>query len=289
MPELPEVETIRRGLVKNILQKEISKVEIEPSFENKIKPSAKTLANFLLNEEFKNIKRIGKLLVFEITNDDFLLIHLKMTGQLVFENAQGSKAIGGGHPIKNQANLPNKFTRVIIKFVDGSNLFFNDIRKFGYFELVDGSSLQKTRDKYGVEPIQKDFTFKFFENALQKRPRMKIKAFLLDQKIILGLGNIYADEVCFVSKVKPQRLVKSLKKNEKQSLFKNCQAILNLAIRKKGTTFSDYRTAYGQNGNFQKYLQVYGRYGEKCFVCKRKIKKIKVAGRTSSYCDFCQS
>ncbi|MFA6537104.1 MAG: bifunctional DNA-formamidopyrimidine glycosylase/DNA-(apurinic or apyrimidinic site) lyase [Patescibacteria group bacterium] len=288
MPELPEVETIRRGLMKKILGKKISKIEIETSFEKKIKPNAKTLVDFLLNKEIKNINRIGKLLVFEMTDDDFLLIHLKMTGQLVFQTANKKKAVGGGHSFKNQNELPNKFTRVTIFFVDKSALFFNDIRKFGYFELVDRFNLQKVRDKYGIEPIQTDFTFDFFENALKKRPRMKIKAFLLDQKIILGLGNIYADEVCFSAKVKPNRLVKSLKKVEREALFYNCRSILKLAISKKGTTFSDYRTAYGKNGNFQSYLQVYGRYGESCYFCKKEIKKIKVAGRTSSYCDFCQ-
>ncbi len=287
MPELPEVETIRKGLLKNVLNKKIVNIEITKDFEKKIRPSSSLVIKKIKGGNFSDIDRIGKLLVFFV-GSEFLLIHLKMTGQLVFQNREKSKAIGWGHPFKEQLFLPNKFTKVVISFFDGSQLFFNDIRKFGYFDLVDYEGLEIIKKKYGVEPIKKEFTKDFFYQALKKKERTKIKSFLLDQKIILGLGNIYADEVCFSSGVKPTRLIKTLSKTEKDKLFTNCREILLLAIKNKGTTFSDYRTVKGGKGNFQNYLKVYGRYGQSCFSCQEKIKKTKVAGRTSSYCDKCQ-
>ncbi len=288
MPELPEVETIRRGLIAKILNKKIKQIWIEPSFENKIYPSAEKFINFLEQRLIKAIDRKGKLLIFKITADDFVLIHLKMTGQLVYQPAKG-KIIAGGHPIQNQDNLPNKFIRVQFDFQNGAKLYFNDVRKFGYLKLVDKYEMEQIKAKFGVEPLEKEYTFEYFNEVLNKRPNQKIKAILLEQKDIAGLGNIYVDETCFASGVRPQRIIKTIKKQSRKKLFENSKKILLKAIKYQGTTFNNYLNSEGQLGGFQKFLKVYGRAGDLCLQCKKtKLEKIKIAGRTSSYCPKCQ-
>jgi formamidopyrimidine-DNA glycosylase len=287
MPELPEVETIKRGLIDKIVNKKIKDIWIEPSFKKKISPSARNFLGFLKGKQFRDVHRKAKLLIIEVNADNFVLVHLKMTGQLVYKPKNG-KLVAGGHPIDNISDLPNKFTRVSFSFSDGSRLFFNDVRKFGYLKLASKFELEKAKDRFGVEPFEKEYTIEFFEEVLKRRPNRKIKDLLLDQQLIAGLGNIYVDETCFVSKVKPQRLVKSLTKAEKQRLFDNAKAVMQKAIKHKGTSFSNYVNSEGNTGNFQKYLQVYGRVGKPCLLCKTELKKIKIAGRTSSYCPKCQ-
>ena len=230
MPELPEVETIRRGLENQIVNKKIKDIWIEPTFKKKISPSMGKFLEFLKGKRFKAIERKAKLLIFKITNDDFVLVHLKMTGQLVYQPVKG-KLIVGGHPIDNIEKLPNKFTRVIFYFSDKSMLFYNDVRKFGYLKLVDKYEKQKAVDRFGVEPIEKDFTFEYFNQVLNKRPRQMIKTILLDQKDISGFGNIYVDETCFVSGVRPQRRAKTLTQKERKLLFKNSIKIIQKAIK----------------------------------------------------------
>ena len=284
MPELPEVETIRGDLEKEIVGKKILTVEI---LKNKIvKGNNKLFVAFLAGKNFLKINRIGKLLYLRISGREkkYLLIHLKMTGQLVYK---GKKMIAGGHPTKNFMELPNKHTRVIFTFSDKAKLYFNDMRQFGYLELVDEERLAMIKERYGIEPLQKNFVFSDFVKIFKKRSA-PVKAVLLNQQLVSGIGNIYADEILFVSGVMPDRKALSLTDSELKKIFKAAEMIISKAIKERGTTFSDYRDARGQKGGYVKFLRVYGRAGKKCYKCGSTIKRKRVAGRGTSYCDKCQ-
>lgn len=288
MPELPEVETIKNGLEKKVINKIISKVWIEKSFAKKVSPNVKEFIKKLQGEKFKVVWRRAKLIIFDISNELYLLVHLKMTGQLVYRPKSG-KLVFGGHPIGKLKELPSKHTRVVFSFKDKTTLYFNDVRKFGFLKLVDDEGLAAEIEKYGLEPLDKEFTFKHFNYLLELRPGAKIKQFLLDQKLISGLGNIYADESLFAAEIKPLRRVHSLKSFEKELLFQEIKKILRKAIKLKGTSVSDYVNSEGGTGEFQNHLKVYGQSGKLCKKCKKaKIAKIKLGGRSSSYCPVCQ-
>ncbi|MBT4723137.1 bifunctional DNA-formamidopyrimidine glycosylase/DNA-(apurinic or apyrimidinic site) lyase [Candidatus Falkowbacteria bacterium] len=288
MPELPEVETIKRDLETRILKKKISKVWVDEGFVKKISPDVATFFQLLKGKVFNKISRRAKLIYIEISNKMFLLIHLKMTGQLVFQAKKGELTVGG-HPIVNVTDLPNKFTRVIIEFSDKSKLFFNDIRKFGYLKIVDQEGLDEQLLKTGVEPFDREYKFEYLLEIMKRRSNLKIKTFLLEQKLLAGLGNIYADEVCFLSEVKPTRRVKTLKKSEKELIFKYIKKVLAKAIKHRGTSFNTYVDSDGKTGGYQQFLKVYGRQGESCLRCKKGvIEKQKINGRSSSFCPHCQ-
>ena len=293
MPELPEVETIRKGLTAKIINKKIKKVTV--NFSKIVKSDLTEFKKILLNNKFVAIDRVGKLLIFKLAaKDKFLLIHLKMTGQLIF--CFKDKIIAGGHSLptgqaghpKLIGSLPNKYSHFWLEFSDGSYLFFNDMRKFGYLKLVNDFELAIIKETYGIEPLTKNFTFEKLIDIFKKR-KISIKAVLLDQKVIAGIGNIYADEILFASRIMPNRPADSLKSEEVKALFKAAEAIIKKAIKFKGTTFSDYSDALGNSGNFVKFLKVYGRSNMPCLGCKKEtVKKIKIAGRGTHYCPVCQ-
>jgi len=285
MPELPEVETIRRGLASSILHKNI--VDLEIIKDRVLRNSARDFKRILKNQSIGKIDRRGKLLIMEISGGEhLLLIHLKMTGQLIY--VFGKQVIAGGHNLSNLGDLPNKYSHVIFKFVDGSQLFFNDLRQFGYLKLIKAGDRHKIEARYGLEPGHGNFKWVDFKKVFEHRST-RLKALLLNQQLISGLGNIYVDEVCFRAKVRPDRLVNSLGEAEIKALYNACQYIIKKAIDKRGTTFSDYRDHANQPGNFAKHLKVYGRGGQKCLRCKKAIiKKIKLVGRGTHFCPNCQ-
>lgn len=288
MPELPEVETIRCGLAQTIARKRIKDIWVDPGFQKKLSPSKAKFIKLLRGQRVENIDRLAKLLILRVKPDLFLLIHLKLTGQLVYEPRQG-EIVSGGHTIKGESDLPTRFVRLIFTFQDGSRLHFNDLRKFGFMKLVDKKDLERERSKYGVEALSLNFTFEKFQALLNKRPGQKIKAILLNQRIISGLGNIYADESCFLAGIRPVRLVKSLKLAERKRLFQAIKKVLRRAIKENGTSVNTFVDAEGQRGNFRRFLFVYHRAGELCRKCqKTRILKIRVAGRGTSYCPVCQ-
>ena len=287
MPELPEVETIRRGLEGSILNKKIERFWFDISFGKKISPSPATIKRKIRDKSIISIARRSKLLIFNLSDGNHLLAHLKMTGQFVYKLEEGA-LVTGGHPIVNLTVVPNKFTRAIFYFYDNSVLYFNDIRKFGFLKLVDDESLAEEVRHYGIEPFTANFTYKSFKENLKKHLKMKIKQALLDQRSIAGLGNIYSDEVCFLSHVLPDRLVGTLKEEEFKLLFSNIKKVLTKAILLKGTSVNTYVDSCGEGGKFQNFLFVYGRAGEKCKKCQTIIRKMKIAGRTSSFCVKCQ-
>jgi len=285
MPELPEVETIRNGLKKSVLGKKIKDIEIK--WKGSIKSGVSEFVKIVKGNKIEKIDRVGKLLIFVLASGGrYILIHLKMTGQLVY--TKQNKIIAGGHRVgDNDLELPNRHTRIVVSFSDGSKLFFSDLRKFGYWTLVNEKKKNEVVSRFGVEPLNTKFSLKHFKEILAGK-KTSIKALLLNQKYIAGIGNIYADEICFRASVLPDRKVNSLDSGEMKKLFNSCRHILKIAIKSGGTTFKDYLNDKGKKGNFMQYLKVYGRTGKKCQRCDGKILKSKVASRGTHYCTKCQ-
>ncbi len=283
MPELPEVETIRQDLRKKILNKKIKSVFV--SGKAKVNKSHPAFKKYLIGKKFVDIDRVGKLIIFVLDNKKYLLVHLKMTGQLIYKN--GKKIIAGGHPEPRIDEVPNKFTRVSFELASGGNLYFNDVRRFGYVNIVGQEELDKIKSNFGIEPLQPDFTLENFKKALSNR-RTSIKAVLLNQKLLAGIGNIYADESCFLAEVRPAKPVNKLTGLQVKKLHKAIEKVINKAIEMRGTTFNDYKDSEGNSGYFGNFLKVYGRGGEKCVKCKDILKRTVVVGRGTVYCLKCQ-
>ncbi|MCU0678897.1 MAG: bifunctional DNA-formamidopyrimidine glycosylase/DNA-(apurinic or apyrimidinic site) lyase [Planctomycetes bacterium] len=285
MPELPEVETIKNDLKKKILNKKITGVTVKLA--RIVKNDPKLFRRILAGNSIQDIERIGKLMIARLEKGEhYLLIHLKMTGQLLY--CQGETVIAGGHSLpKIVGCLPNKYSRVIFAFADGSHLFFNDLRTFGYLKLARGEELRIVKGQYGLDPLSREFSGQKLNQILKNR-QTNIKAMLLDQKSIAGIGNIYADEILFAAGVKPDRRAGSLRPGEIKKIASAVKRILKKAIKYRGTTFNDYVDAEGKVGGFVKRLKVYGREGESCRRCGAIIKKMKVAGRGTRHCPGCQ-
>ena len=185
-------------------------------------------------------------------------------------------------------NLPNEYSHVIFNFSDGSRLFFNDLRQFGWVKLIDDQELVKLNKEFGAEPLNGDFTFKKFKGIISKRRNKPIKPLLMEQNLIAGVGNIYAQEVCFCAGVAPDKKIKELNEQEFKKLYQCLIKILKTAIEKKGTSADNYVDAFGREGSMMPQLKVYGREGELCKKCGTKIKIMKQAARTTAYCPICQ-
>jgi len=290
MPELPEVETIRRDLGVLIGKKIIALEILSPKTASH---SAAFFKKTLLQQPLKEIQRRGKLLIFSFPNAWFLLVHLKMTGQLIFESKQAK--IVGGHSLSSGSyeksvggKLPNKHTRAIFNFSGGDRLFFNDLRKFGYLKLVKQAELEKIlKNNYGPEPLTKEFSASALQSIFKKR-KTNIKAVLLNQKLVAGLGNIYVDEALFAAKISPHRPANKVKPDEIIALVKEINKLIKKAIEQRGTTFNNYVDSKGRKGNFSSQLKVYGRGQKTCLVCGQSILKVKLAGRGTHYCPNCQ-
>ena len=285
MPELPEVETIRQDLREVILGKMIAHVDVRR--ESMVRGDAVEFAAYLAGNEIIEIDRIGKLLIFQLKKGEQVMLgHLKMTGQLIYKSPES--LIAGGHtepPV--DIDLPNKFSYIIFTFADGTKLFFNDMRTFGYMSLEDQYTLESIKKKYGIEPGTKAFTLDAWKNVFKNR-KTSVKAVLLNQALISGIGNIYADEICFHANVLPSKQVSKLGKKEIEQLFYSTKHIILLAVKERGTTFNHYRDPKGRKGNFVSFLNVYGRGGEQCNVCRTALTKEKIAGRGTVYCSCCQ-
>ncbi|NMB20403.1 MAG: DNA-formamidopyrimidine glycosylase [Firmicutes bacterium] len=274
MPELPEVETVRRSLLPVVLEKSIEKVEIPyPRILQHI-----TVQDFqaqLLGRRFLDLIRRGKYLIFDLEGELELVAHLRMTGRLIYYS---DSAIGRA-----------KHTSAIFSFGSLGELRFEDVRKFGTLDLVKEGEYDQIKGlkELGVEPLSKEFTWQLLAEMTKDRSA-KIKGLLLDQSKIAGLGNIYVDESLFLAKIHPERTAQSLKQAEIKRLHRAIQEVLAEAIEGQGTTLRDYRTGYGREGSFQNKLQIYGKKGEKCPRCGVDLEHKKVAGRTSHYCPACQ-
>lgn len=287
MPELPEVETIVRELNKKVCRKKI--VEVKISAPKLVSPSAVVFRRKLTGSFFTKVSRRAKMLVFSLASGDYLLVHLKMTGQLVYRKKDGRVLAVGGHPIAaNLQDLPNKFSHVIFTFNDGSKLFYNDVRKFGWLKILSPGQLAVIHERHGLEPLERSYTLENFKKILARYPNRKIKQVLLDQRLLAGVGNIYADESCFAAGILPERLSSQLTVVETKKLFLVIPKILKLSIKHGGTSADDYVRTDGSRGDFWRYLKVYGRAGQLCKRCNGTIKKIKLNARGTHFCSSCQ-
>lgn len=287
MPELPEVETVRIGLNKFICGKKIAAVshDTAKSFPN----TEADVKQFLINASISSVHRRAKVLIIELSSQYALVIHLKMTGQLVYKSRH--QYFGAGHPSPSLINqLPDKSTRVVFHFSDKSSLFFNDQRKFGWVRLLPSSEVANIDffKKVGPEPLAADFHWQEFQSRLRRHPKSTIKAALLDQTVIAGIGNIYADESLWAAKIHPSQRVNELSPRAVHKLFDELIAILKLAIANGGSTDRNYVNAEGKQGNYLKFARVFRREGQLCFRCNQPIIKLRVAGRGTHICPACQ-
>ncbi len=244
--------------------------------------------SFLLGATMTDIRRRAKVLMIDLSTNYTLVVHLKMTGQLVY---RGETAFGAGHPTNSLiGELPDKSTRVTLTFKDKSKLFFNDQRKFGWMKLIPTDEVRALpfMQKVGPEPLEDDFTPLQFTERFTRRARTSIKAALLDQTVIAGVGNIYADESLWGAKVHPRRLVNTITPAEFEALYTELRFVMNLAIEKGGSTNRNYVNVDGKRGSYMDFARVFRREGLECPRCSTTIIKFKAAGRGTHICPHCQ-
>jgi formamidopyrimidine-DNA glycosylase len=287
MPELPEVETVRIGLASLLPRRQIAAVDFDwpKSFPN----AAADVKQFIIGAKVVTVERRAKVLLIELNSKYSLVIHLKMTGQLVFRSAEAQ--FGAGHPNASLVgDLPDKSTRVTLAFTDGSRLFFNDQRKFGWMRLIPTAEVVNLDffQKVGPEPLGTDFVWQDMRERLLRRQNSNIKAALLDQTVIAGVGNIYADESLWGAKIHPSTLVKNLSAKQFHKLYDELIYVLKLAIEKGGSTDKNYVNAEGKSGSYLSFARVFRREGKPCPRCGTTIIKTRVAGRGTHLCPHCQ-
>jgi formamidopyrimidine-DNA glycosylase len=286
MPELPEVETVRRGLAALIIGRTVKVVthDTPKGFPN----ATADVEGFLIGAKVTDIRRRAKVLMIDLSTGYTLVIHLKMTGQLVF---RGEAVFGAGHPNESLVGeLPDRSTRVTFTFKDGSHLYFNDQRKFGWVRLMPTLEVPNIdfMKKVGPEPLEADFTAMQFAERFKRRARTSIKAALLDQTVIAGVGNIYADESLWGAKIHPLRLVGTITDEEFIRLYAELRSVMNMAIEKGGSTDKNYVNAEGKRGSYLSFARVFRREGKPCPRCGTTIIKFKAAGRGTHICPHCQ-
>lgn len=287
MPELPEVETIRRGLQKLIIGKQVAHEvhDTDKGFPN----APADVQAFLLGAAITAVRRRAKVLMIDLSTEHTLIIHLKMTGQLVY---RGEQNFGAGHPNDSLVGeLPDRSTRVTLEFTDGSKLFFNDQRKFGWMRLMPTIEVPNINfmQKVGPEPLEADFTAAQFAERFKRRAKTNIKAALLDQTVVAGVGNIYADESLWEARVHPKRLVGSLDDDDYQALYVGLRKVMHLSIEKGGSTDKNYLTAEGKRGSYLDHASVFRKEDTPCPRCGQLVEKIRWAGRGTHFCPNCQT
>ncbi len=269
MPELPEVETVRRSLIPLLTGEKLAQVKI-------VTPAVMLpeTADFAVLEgaTVKDIKRRGKYLVIQFDNSLKLTVHLRMTGRLVYQDKEEPYV---------------KHTHAVLVFQSGKELRFVDMRRFGRLWLGEPEAISGFAT-LGPEPLDEDFSPEMLACALKKHAKTKIKSAILDQTVVAGLGNIYADEALFRAGIHPERLVHTLSDQEIMDLAAGMRQVLLAAIANRGTSFRDYVDGLGERGSNQETLQVFRRQGQPCPCCGKIIQRVKVAGRSSFFCSCCQ-
>lgn len=313
MPELPEVETIKLSLEKKILGLTIKDIQIlnpksflgDPEIIKdtkviKVWRRAKVLGIDLESYQSSVVSRQKEKnsLPAEDRRLMTLLFHLKMSGQVIFINSQKSQVKSeqrfvGGHPTKDMlGDLPNKHTRVIFEFSDGSHLYFNDQRKFGWIKIVRTEELENINhgytNKLGPEPLEPEFTWEILRSSIITHPSQAVKVAVLDPSVVAGVGNIYACEACFNAKINPRTKVSQLTDEALKSLHRGVLKALRDGIKYGGSTKTHFVDVDGKKGLFLDYANVYNRVGKPCKICGTKIAKIKLGGRGTFFCPTCQ-
>jgi len=273
LPELPEVETVSKDLSEHLIGETISDIGIIDA-RNLRGISPANFVQQIRGTKISNIYRKGKTIIWNLTNNLSIIIHLRMTGKFILTN--------------NNAEL-TKHDMIVFK-TKKWDITFNDVRKFATINLTSTNAIEDLNyfKNIGIDPTKSEFTFDNFKYMLKKGAKKSLKAFLLEQDKIVGIGNIYASEILFDSKINPERLGYSLSKNEEIELFSSIKKIILQAIMMRGTTFSDYRDGFNKKGEFQNQLKVYNKLNENCIICKDTINKIKQNGRSTYYCQTCQ-
>ncbi len=307
MPELPEVQTIVSELNRKLKNKTIKSAAVNEPKMVSLGPrtvsnrrsvparDVKVFIGLLKGRIILSVKRRAKLLIFDLSGQLAILVHLKMTGQFIFEDKRLRLLTGGKYKMFNNpgaplVQLPGKHTHVVLTFTDGSHLYFNDIRKFGYMKLVREDELGSVKELqgYGPEPLGKKFTFNVFQSILSQRPKGKIKQVLMDSSLVAGIGNIYSDEILFHAKIRPARAVAGLTEKDIKAVYKYIPFVLKKAIAAKGSSVGDFVRSDGSWGQMGKFHFVYGRKGQPCKICGTPIETVRMNGRTGSYCPSCQ-
>lgn len=282
MPELPEVETLKLGLKKYLVGHKIEEVEV------RVPKIFQGNAQNVIGAKVVGIKRIGKGLIIELDNDYVLTVHLKMTGQLVFQDKDTSgsvlsKKVGG-------ETLPSKYSHVIFTLDKDAMLYYNDLRRFGWIKVLKKNELKDVtffkemgpEPKVGEDLAGKELTFDYFKSVIQKG-NLPVKLVLMDQKRIGGIGNIYANDALFLAGIDPRKKGKDITSEEAQELFKAIREVIKKSLNYGGSSDENYVNVLGQEGNYQNHTLVYGKRGEKCSVCGSTIEKIQLGGRRNLF------
>ncbi len=286
MPELPEVEIVRQSLEKKIKRKKVIKVIVRNRNLRFKVPT--NFSNFLKNQKIINIKRFSKYLIFNLSNNSYFLIHLGMSGTIhLVDNDQKNSITNTS--FYNSPELPKKHNHVEIIFKK-LKLIYNDPRRFGFFEIIKNISILKKRFSHlGPEPFDKKFDDKYIHLFFEGKKK-DIKSFLLDQYFVSGIGNIYANEILYLSKINPFKRASKIKEKELKKIVMNSKKVLIEAIKKGGSSIRDFKNISGTIGSYQKNFNVYQRNGLKCkrIRCGGIIQKKNISNRSTFFCNICQ-
>jgi len=286
MPELPEVEIVKQSLAKKIQQKKIKKVIIKNrNLRFKIPPKFEEL---LQNKTIKKVTRFSKYLILNFSDGSFCLIHLGMSGTIHLIKKNNFNKLTNTS-FYNSAKLPEKHNHVEIQFHD-LKIVYNDPRRFGFFKFINNNQELINRFNHlGPEPFFKNFNLKYVLNYFLNKKK-DIKSFLLDQKFVSGIGNIYASEILFLSKINPKTYAMKLSNDDCKKIIYFSKKVLKKAIKKGGSSIRDFKSTSGKSGTFQKEFRVYQRENLNCLrnKCTGKIKKIFISNRSTFFCNICQ-
>lgn len=291
MPELPEVQTIVNDLNNKIKGNEILGVSY---CDNKKAFKEITFDKFekeIKNRKIISVQRRAKYILINLSGDKILLFHLKMTGHLLIVESlkfkvESGKWVGKDLPVELK-DPRNQFIHLVLELSGGKILAFSDVRKFGVIRLENSDYLASLESKLGPEPLGSGFDLNQFQKAIEGS-NGKIKAVLMDQSKIAGIGNIYGDEILFLAGIRPDRRVKNLSSQEIVKIYKSIPLVLKKALKYRGSSESDYRDASGKKGHYQEHSYVYRKEKQKCGKCGGEIKKIKIGQRSAHYCTKCQ-
>ena len=286
MPELPEIEIVKRSLFKMINKAKITDIKINNN--NLRYKIPHVFSKSLINEKILKISRRSKYLIFHFKTK-LLLVHFGMTGKLLLMKSYDNMIFKTS--FYYDLNIIQNHNHVYFTLNNGLVLIYNDVRRFGFFKLYHVNSLENIPflKKLGVEPLSNMFNLKYFKIGI-KNKKVNIKKLLMNQEFLSGLGNIYSNEILFKSKISPLRICDSLTKSEIKNLIFNVKKILNFSIIKGGASIKDFKDTSGKTGNFQQYFHVYDQNNKKCsrISCNGKIKKVLLGQRSTFYCNKCQ-
>lgn len=286
MPELPEVETIRIGLSQYIIGQTVKSVDVLWSKNLTVEQ----VSSAVIGASIVGLERRAKVLIIELNNGYSLLAHLKMTGQMVLVQANGER-FAGGHPTGSMAaQLPDKSTRIVFTFASGDQLFFNDQRKFGWVQLLPTAEVlsHELVSRLGPEPLTSAFTLAGFAAVIKRHPGAPVKAVILDQSTVSGIGNIYADESLHLAKIHPAVRAGDLTPAQIKRLHAAIKTIIADGVAHGGTSFAHYVNALGGKGDYLDHARVFNQTDKPCPVCGTPVIKIRVAGRGTHVCPKCQ-